>query len=46
MFVELYAMKCFALGSFITGYGVWKYFKYKYEVKHFDIDIIRKLKKP
>lgn len=45
MIVEWYALKCFCLGSFLTGMAARHYYKYKYEVKHFDVGLVRK-KKP
>lgn len=46
MFVEWYALKCFSLGAFITAVGAYFYFRYKYEVRHFEIDRVLKIKKP
>lgn len=46
MFVEWYALKCFALGFFISGCIFHKLFKYRYVVKHFEIDRILEIKKP
>lgn len=44
MFVELYALKCFFLGCFIAWFGLYFYFKYRYECKHFEIVGLWKVK--
>lgn len=46
MFVELFALKCFTLGSVLTGYGVWRWAKYKFVCKHFEIERVLEIKKP
>lgn len=37
MIVEWQSLKCFALGASLSAMAVWKYARYKYTTKHYEI---------